>query len=95
MESLADSRSLSASTGRSRSWRFLLGATLGFALASCVGCASGPRVALVPYGHILRAGPDLKGRVYLENAEGEWTLSANEVHVPEGWYLVDHPGAVQ
>jgi len=33
--------------------------------------------------------------VYVENAEGEWTLSANEVHVPEGWYLVDHPGAVQ
>lgn len=95
MESLADSRSLSASTGRSRSWRSLLAATLGCALACCVGCASGPRVALVPYGHILRAGPDLKGRVYVEDAEGNWTLSANAVQVPEGWYLVDHPGAVQ
>lgn len=95
MDSLAASSNRSASTSSSRSWRSLLGATLGFALACCVGCASGPRVALVPYGHILRAGPDVRGRVYVENAEGEWTLSANEVHVPEGWYLVDHPGAVQ
>ena len=95
MVSRQDSSSRCASTSSDRRWRSLLAGTASCVLASCVGCASGPRVALVPYGHILRAGPDLKGRVYVENAEGEWTLSANEVHVPEGWYLVDHPGAVQ
>jgi hypothetical protein len=52
------------------------------------GCVSGRRVVLVDPEHtILRAGPNMKGRVYIKNAQGEWELSRNPVTISEGWYI--------
>lgn len=52
------------------------------------GCMSGKRVVLVnPEQTILRAGPNMKGRVYVKNEEGEWELSRNQVTISEGWYI--------
>jgi hypothetical protein len=63
-------------------------ALLTSAMLLSAGCASGKRVVLVdPDKTILRAGPDLKGRVYFKNAEGTWELSRNPVTISEGWYL--------
>lgn len=56
------------------------------------GCKAS-RVELVPPGEVLKAGPDLKGKVYRKQADG-WHLSDRPVAVPEGWYLVP-PEAVQ
>lgn len=51
-------------------------------------CASGKRVVLVdPDKTILRAGPDMKGRVYHKNRDGAWELSRNRVTISEGWYI--------
>ena len=95
MVSRQDSSSRSASTSSDRRWRSLLAGTAICVLACSTGCASGPRVALVPNGNILRTGPDMRGRVYIEDENGEWVLSGNSVQVPEGWYLVDHPGTLR
>jgi hypothetical protein len=35
----------------------------------------------------VRIGPGIKGRVYVREA-GAWVLSANEVEIPEGTYVV-------
>ena len=37
-------------------------------------------------GNVVRIGPNVKGRVYFINSEGEWVLSKNNVRLPEGWY---------
>lgn len=95
MVSLRDSSSRSASTSSDRRWRLLLAGIASCVLAFSAGCASGPRVALVPHGNVLRTGPDMRGRVYVEDENGEWVLSSNRVEVPEGWYLVDHPGTLR
>lgn len=49
------------------------------------GC--GPRTVLVPESSPVRIGPNVKGRVYVREGN-EWTLSANDVAIPEGFYLV-------
>jgi len=54
------------------------------AAASAIGCA---RTVLVPEAAPIRIGPTISGRVYTY-ADGEWTLSANRVTIPEGWYAV-------
>lgn len=41
----------------------------------------------MPDASPMRLGPDVKARVYHREA-GVWTLSANRVELPEGWYLV-------
>jgi hypothetical protein len=35
----------------------------------------------------VRIGPGIKGRVYVREG-GAWVLSANEVEIPEGTYVV-------
>ena len=59
--------------------------SVALALASASGC--GPRTVLVPESSPIRVGPGVSGRVYIREA-GEWTLSANEVEIPEGTYIV-------
>ncbi len=54
-------------------------------LAFASGC--GPRTILVPESSPVRIGPNVKGRVYVREGN-EWTLSANYVEIPEGFYLV-------
>lgn len=68
-------------------WTLILVAMLliGLATASASGCGS--RTVLVSEGSPIRTGPDTRARVY-SLVDGEWVLSANDVHVPEGWYLV-------
>ncbi len=60
--------------------------TLIFAAACLSGCAN-PRVVLVPHGQPVKIGPDVTGRVYVLTDQG-WELSANAVHLPEGWYAL-------
>lgn len=36
----------------------------------------------------IRTGPDLHARVYTLTSDGDWRLSDNKVHIPEGWYCV-------
>lgn len=59
--------------------------SVALALASASGC--GPRTVLVPESSPVRVGPGVSGRVYVREA-GAWTLSANEVEIPEGTYIV-------
>lgn len=64
-------------------WPILLCfAVLATAFAS--GCG---RTVLVSESSPIRIGPSTEGRVYAR-VDGEWTLSANEVTIPEGWYCV-------
>lgn len=41
---------------------------------------------LLPESGVVRAGPDVRGRVY-EWTGTEWELSSNKVQVPEGWWM--------
>ncbi len=50
------------------------------------GCAAGPTVVLPQDHPIVRTGPDVTGRVYVWDGEA-WTLSANRMRLPEGWYV--------
>ena len=59
--------------------------SVALALAFASGC--GPRTVLVPESSPIRVGPGVSGRVYVREA-GEWTLSANEVEIPEGTFIV-------
>lgn len=72
-----------------------LAATFVFAAAFSAACAPNPRVVMVPpTGAVLRVGPDAEARVYVQNDDGTWELSQNEVPLAEGWYLVDSPDAI-
>lgn len=60
---------------------------IGFALlviASASGCT---RTVLVPEASPIRIGPATKARIYAMT-DGGWTLGANCVEIPEGWYCV-------
>ena len=59
--------------------------SVALALAFASGC--GPRTILVPESSPIRVGPGVVGRVSVREA-GEWTLSANEVEIPEGTFIV-------
>ena len=59
--------------------------SVALALGFASGC--GPRTILVPESAPIRVGPGVVGRVYVREA-GEWTLSANEVEIPEGTFIV-------
>ena len=53
--------------------------------AGCVG----PRVVFLPAANApMRAGPDMRGRVYVWTG-GTWELSRNSVTIPEGFYIWD------
>jgi len=53
-------------------------------IGSATGCG-GTRV-LLPESGVVRAGPDVRGRVYQWTGT-EWELSSNKVQVPEGWWM--------
>ena len=53
-------------------------------IGSATGCG-GIRV-LLPESGVVRAGPDVRGRVYQWTGT-EWELSSNKVQVPEGWWM--------
>lgn len=94
MSQLPDSsRSCARSLSHTNPWSpTTLAATLAFVAAFMPACAPNPRVVLVPpTGAVLRVGPDAKARVYVEDGSGGWELSANEVPLAEGWYLIDAP----
>ena len=53
--------------------------------AILMGCGSTKVVFVDTHAQMVRIGPDVKGKVYvLKN--GEWILSKNKMHLPEGWY---------
>ena len=53
--------------------------------AFLLGCGSTRVVFVDTQSQMVRIGPDVKGKVYvLKN--GEWVLSKNKMHLPEGWY---------
>ena len=50
-----------------------------------LGCGSTRVVFVDTHAQLVRIGPDVKGHIYvLKN--GEWILSKNKMHLPEGWY---------
>lgn len=62
----------------------------GLVLAFLAGCN---RAVFIPEASPIRMGPSVKGKVYLL-LEGQWTLTDNQVEIPEGWYCVP-PSYVQ
>jgi len=50
------------------------------------GCGSS-RTVFIPEASPMRLGPQAKIKVYTLQ-QGEWVLSSNDVHLPEGWYIV-------
>lgn len=60
---------------------------LSLAQASVFLTGCGPRTVLVPESSPVRIGPSVEGRVYVREGD-QWTLSANKVEIPEGYYLV-------
>ena len=59
-------------------------AVLSFSLF-ILGCGSTRVVFIDTQAQMVRIGPDVKGRVYVLK-DGEWVLSKNKMHLPEGWY---------
>ena len=57
------------------------------ALASMflLGCCSTKVVFVDTQANLVRIGPDVSGKVYIQK-NGEWVLSKNKVKLPEGWY---------
>ena len=50
-------------------------------------CVTGSRVVFIDSdGALIRIGPDVVGRVYWRNKDGEWELSKNKVKIPEGFF---------
>lgn len=56
-------------------------------LSLCVSGCVNPRVVLVPSGEVIKVGPNVKGKVYVNTDDG-WQLSQNKVSIPEGWYAL-------
>jgi len=55
------------------------------AAAFFLGCGSTRVVFVDTHAQMVRIGPDVKGKVYVLKG-GEWILSKNKMHLPEGWY---------
>ena len=57
------------------------------ALASMflLGCGSTKVVFVDTQANLVRIGPDVSGKVYIQK-NGEWVLSKNKVKLREGWY---------
>mgnify|MGYP001185223140 CR=1 FL=1 len=49
------------------------------------GCGSTRVVFVDTQTDLVRLGPDVTGKVYV-NKNGEWVLSKKKVKLPEGWY---------
>ena len=52
---------------------------------SAIGCGSTRVVFVDTQANLVRIGPDVSGKVYIQK-NGEWVLSKNKVKLPEGWY---------
>jgi len=73
---------------------FVVAGLLVFATA----CSGSPRVVMIPPiewvdgvpSDLVKIGPGMTGRVYVHTADG-WTLSENEVTLPEGWLASPPP----
>tara|TARA_B100001939_G_scaffold329052_1_gene324919 strand:- start:178 stop:399 length:222 start_codon:yes stop_codon:yes gene_type:complete len=50
-----------------------------------VGCGSTKVVFVDTQSNLVRIGPNVYGKVYVQK-NGEWVLSKNKVKIPEGWY---------
>ena len=50
-----------------------------------IGCGSTRVVFVDTQANLVRIGPDVSGRIYVQK-NGEWVLSKNKVKLPEGWY---------
>lgn len=50
-----------------------------------IGCGSTKVVFVDTQANLVRLGPDVSGKVYVQK-NGEWVLSKNKVKLPEGWY---------
>lgn len=69
----------------------LLTATLFAALAIgfASGCSAGSRTVFVPESSPMRIGPNARFKVWIRTkGSDEWELSANNVEIPEGWWIV-------
>jgi hypothetical protein len=62
--------------------RVLILTSLAILLA---GCGSTRVVFVDTQSDLVRLGPDVTGRVYV-NKDGSWVLSKKKVTLPEGWY---------
>ena len=80
----------SRTVGRSDSRTVLLPYCLTVLLV-CAGCTA-PRVVLPEQGAPLRAGPSIRGHVYVWTSNHAWELSDNEIKIPEGWYIWNPEG---
>ena len=61
--------------------------TLLLSASGWMTSCGGVRVVMVPeVAGALRVGPDVRGHMYVLT-DGEWVLSRNKVHVPEGWFV--------
>lgn len=54
-------------------------------LAFALGCGS--RAVFIPDQSPMRIGEPTRMRVWMM-VDGQWTLSANKIEVPEGYYIV-------
>jgi hypothetical protein len=50
-----------------------------------VSCGTTKVVFIKTGSDVVRLGPNVYGKVYFRR-DGEWVLSNNKVHLPEGWY---------
>jgi len=80
----------------SHCWRLGSSGLRRCGMAACIltligfGTGCGGTRVLLPESGVVRAGPDVRGRVYQWTGT-EWELSRNRVQVPEGWWM----GAVE
>lgn len=59
-----------------------------------MGCGSTKVVFVDTQAQMVRIGPNVKGKVYvLKN--GDWVLSKNNMHLPEGWYAGALPASAE
>lgn len=76
-----------------RQMLLVLTVLLTLSATSCASKSDARRVVFVSPGQVVRIGPDVKGHVYYF-VDSQWTLSAEPVKLPEGWYAtnIDAPG---
>ena len=74
---------------RLAAWKRSTAAAGALAVLALAGGCYGPRVVLVQHRDSpVRAGPDMRGRVYVWTGAG-WELGRNKVEIPEGVYIWD------
>ena len=59
-----------------------------------MGCGSTKVVFVDTQSQMVRIGPNVTGKVYVLK-DGQWVLSKNKMHLPEGWYAGALPADVE